>query len=162
MPKKDYDAYSLFCKSLDTMGSALEFGSSLARAAAKANEQLTQAWEFPDAEEQVDCSDEREPPTERPDGPSAIELAREAVSRRIEELTGAPAERAIESEELVAAPPPTSEPEPAATTRQADKLDERAQRLLARFVDPGPDFFKKSPFEDWDTFSVPKNRRHDS
>ena len=33
-----------------------------------------------------------------------------------------------------------------------DVLNERAQRMLARYVDPGPDFFTISPFDNWETF----------
>ncbi|MEM6747373.1 MAG: hypothetical protein AAF608_08130 [Pseudomonadota bacterium] len=160
MPKKEYDAYSLFCKSLDTLGSALAFSSSIARAAAKANEELARPWEFPD---QNAGADGRGAEQEKPVGPSAIEEARDAVARRIEELTGVPATESAtvaEAEERPAVEPETAPPvaaqedttDPAATTQQADELDGRAKRLLARFVEPDPDFFEKSPFEGWDAF----------
>ncbi|MEM9285481.1 MAG: hypothetical protein AAGA39_06310 [Pseudomonadota bacterium] len=163
MPKKEYDAYSLFCKSLDTLGSALAFGSSIARAAAKANEELARPWEFPDQNAGAEGADGRGAEQEKQVGPSAIEEARDAVARRIEELTGVPAtESAIvaEAEKKPAAEPEAAPPvaaqedttDPAATTQQADELDGRAKRLLARFVEPDPDFFEKSPFEGWDAF----------
>ena len=168
MTKKEYDAYSLFCKSLDTMGSALAFGSSLARAAAQANEQMTQAWEFPDklAAPVETTEDMSEVDAE---GPSAIDLAREAVSRQLEELTGIarteepPVQVAAAPEPPKAPPPPPVQeevkvPDPAIAAQQADQLDGRAKRLLARFVEPDPDFFKRSPFEDWDEFPPPPRK----
>ncbi|MEO1041917.1 MAG: hypothetical protein AAFX52_06470 [Pseudomonadota bacterium] len=191
MSKKEYDAYSLFCKSLDTMGSALEFGSSLARAAARANEQMVQPWEFPASAGKEQKSTERNDDLSVPPPPDAIETARQAVDQALRAMkaavvtadeidqplaetsapkvhdeaadpqTAKPTRRRKDSQPRAkAAPPvrdpaPEKQPEPAVTARQADQLDERAQRLLARFVAPDPDFFEKSPFEGWDGFGPP-------
>jgi len=169
MTKKEYNAYSLFCKSLDTMGSALAFGSSLARAATQANEQMTKAWEFPDKRSAPVEAIEETSEVEQ-EGPSAIDLAREAVSRKLEELTGiaqtdeTPVDFAAAPEppEAPTPPPPVQDeakaPDPAVAAQQADQLDDRAKRLLARFVEPDPDFFKRSPFEDWDEFPAPTRK----
>ncbi|MEM7741212.1 MAG: hypothetical protein AAF225_10470 [Pseudomonadota bacterium] len=176
------------------MSSALEFGSSLARAAAQASEQMTQAWEFPDKACNEQQSTERNDDFSVPPPPDAVETARQAVDQALlamraaviteDEIdpplaetsapkvhdeaadpeTAKPIRRRKDSQPRAKAAPPVrdpaveQQPEPAVTAQQADQLDERAQRLLARFVAPDPDFFEKSPFEDWDAFEDPSRK----
>ncbi|MEM6913109.1 MAG: hypothetical protein AAF511_03940 [Pseudomonadota bacterium] len=174
------------------MSSALEFGSSLARAAAQASEQMTQAWEFPDKAGAEERATDVEEPASHPSTPSAIDRARQAVdhalmTRRVEAeaLDGASTlSTDVAAEPMAPEPTPSSHAnagpanhnqpsqpsprarapkqqapaEPKTIAQQADQLDERAQRLLSRFVAPEPDFFEKSPFEDWDAFEDPSRK----